>query len=145
MPRGSRIAAPRTRSLARTGPVIVVEGDDLVLKKGAERSQVRFIPDSFHVMKAVSHVALAIDVTLAAHADEQPLSDEVLKDLREYRALLPPVLEGLAKSGLDGEQREREKTILSRVRRPSSIRSSNGAQAPRPTAWRSPGACGRWS
>ena len=98
--------------LARTGPVIFVEGDDLVLKRGAERSKVRFIPDIYHVMKAISHVALAIDVTLAAHADEHPLGDEVLKDLREYRGLLPPVVERLATSGLDGEHREREKTIL---------------------------------
>jgi hypothetical protein len=110
----SRIAyrLAKDAALARTGPVIFVEGDDLVLKRGAERSKVRFIPDIYHVMKAISHVALAIDVTLAAHADDHPLGDDVLKDLREYRGLLPPVVERLATSGLDGEDREREKTIL---------------------------------
>jgi hypothetical protein len=110
----SRIAyrLAKDAALARNGPVIFVEGDDLVLKKGAERSKVRFIPEIFHVMKAVSHVALAIDVTLAAHADENPLGDEVLKDLREYRGLLPPVVERLATSGLAGEHRERQKMIL---------------------------------
>ena len=92
--------------------MIFVEGDDLVLKRGAERNKVRFIPDIYHTMKAISHVALAIDVTLAAHADENPLSDEVLKDLGEYRGLLPPVMEKLATSGLDGEHRERQNVIL---------------------------------
>ena len=110
----SRIAyrLAKDAALARNGPVILVEGDDLVLKRGAERTKVRFVPDIYHMMKAVSHVALAIDVTLAAHAEENPLGDEVLKDLREYRGLLPPVVEGLAATGLDREQREREKTIL---------------------------------
>ena len=110
----SRIAyrLAKDAALARNGPVVFVEGDDLVLKRGAERTKVRFIPDTFHVMKAVSHVALAIDVTLAAHSDEHPLGDEVLKDLREYRGLLPPVVENLATSGLDGENRERQNTIL---------------------------------
>ena len=51
-------------------------------------------------------------MTLAAHADENPLSDEVLKDLGEYRGLLPPVMEKLATSGLDGEHRERQNVIL---------------------------------
>jgi hypothetical protein len=110
----SRVAyrLAKDAALARIGPVIFVEGDDLVLKRGAGRSKVRFIPDTYHVMKAISHVALAIDVTLAAHADEHPLGDEVLKDLREYRSLLLPAMERLATSGLDAEQREREKTIL---------------------------------
>jgi hypothetical protein len=99
-------------ALARTGPVIFVEGDDLVLKRGAERSKVRFIPGTYHVMKAISHVVLAIDVTLAAHADEHPLGDEVLKDLRKYRGLIPPVVEGLATSGLDDESQDRQKVIL---------------------------------
>jgi hypothetical protein len=110
----SRVAyrLAKDAALTRSGPVIFFEGDDLVLKTGDQRSKVRFVPDSFHLMKTVSHVALAIDVTLAAHADEAPLSDEVLKDLSAYRGLLPPVMERLATSGLDGEQRELQKTIL---------------------------------
>jgi len=110
----SRIAyrLAKDAALARTGPVILVEGDDLVLRKGHERSKVRYIPDIYHLLKAVSHVVLAIDVTLAAHADEQPLGDEVLKDLRDYRALLPPVVGQLPTTGLDREHQERERTIL---------------------------------
>ena len=110
----SRIAyrLAKDAALARNGPVIFVEGDDLVLKRGAERSKVRFIPATYHVMKAISHVVLAIDVTLAAHADEHPLGDEVLKDLRKYRSLIPPVVEGLATSGLDDENRDRQKVTL---------------------------------
>ena len=55
----SRIAYRLAKNavLARNGPVIFVEGDDLVLKRGAERNKVRFIPDIYHTMKAISHVA----------------------------------------------------------------------------------------
>jgi hypothetical protein len=102
----------KNAALARAGTVILVEGDDLVLKRGSQRTQVRFIPEIFHLLKAVSHVTLAIDVTLAAHTDENPLSDHTLKDLRDYCALLPPVLDKLDSSGLDGEQRVRARTIL---------------------------------
>jgi hypothetical protein len=111
----SRIAyrLAKNAALARTGPVILVEGDDLVLRRGAERTQVRFIPEVYHVLKAVSHVTLAIDVSLATHADENPLDEGALKDLRDYRALLPPVLERLRNSGLDAEQQERARSILS--------------------------------
>jgi hypothetical protein len=110
----SRIAyrLAKNAALARTGPIILVSGDDLVLRKGDERTKVRFVPDTFHVMKAISHVALAIDVTLAAHPSEESLNDEVIKDLRDYRGLLPPVMERLASTGLDREHQEREKAIL---------------------------------
>jgi hypothetical protein len=110
----SRIACrlAKNAALARTGPVIFVEGDDLVLKRGTDRTKIRYIPEVYHLLKAVSHVVLAIDVTLAAHADENPLGDEVIKDLRDYRTLLGPVVEKLDSSGLDGEQRLRCRTIL---------------------------------
>jgi hypothetical protein len=110
----SRIAYKLAKdvALAKAGPVIFVDGDDLILRRGTERTKARFIPDVYHVIKTVSHVPLAIDVTLAAHVDEHPLAEEVLKDFREYRGLLPPVMERIATTGLDAEVREREKLIL---------------------------------
>jgi hypothetical protein len=110
----SRVAyrLAKDAALARSGPVILVEGDDLVLRLKAERRKVRFIPDQYHTIKAVSHVALAIDVTLAAHSSERALGDEVVKDLRDYRGLLPPVAEKIASAGLDDEDCVRAKLVL---------------------------------
>jgi hypothetical protein len=110
----SRVAYVRAKqiALAHSVPVILIEGDEVVLKTASQRRQVRFIPVIYHALKAISHVPLGIDVTLAAHSEENPLPVEVLNDLREYRGLFPAVLERLATVGLDGEQRNRGKAIL---------------------------------
>jgi hypothetical protein len=103
----------KQRALAAGGPVIIVVGDDVVLRNGDKRTQTRFIPDIYHTLKAFSHAPLALDVTLSAHAGENPLSEDVLHDLREYRRLLAAAEERIATAGLNPEERERQKTILS--------------------------------
>src|SRR5437764_12172454 len=62
----SRAAYRRAReeALARTGPVVLVEGDDLVLKYGRQRLVARTVPDEYHVLKVVSHVPLAVHALL---------------------------------------------------------------------------------
>src|SRR5262245_2990648 len=52
-------------ALARSGPVILVEGDDLVLKRGDQRIEVTYTPAVYHVLKSVAHTPLALDVMLA--------------------------------------------------------------------------------
>jgi hypothetical protein len=51
----SRAAYRRARegALARTGPVVLVQGDDLVLKYGQQRLVTRTTPDEYHVLKTV--------------------------------------------------------------------------------------------
>jgi hypothetical protein len=77
----SRAAYRRAKevALARNGPVILVEGDSLVLKNGSERAEVRVIPDRYHVLKALDHVPLALDVWLATAADGGRLDDGMLE------------------------------------------------------------------
>ena len=91
---------------------MIVVGDDLVLRIGEKRSQARVIPELYHTLKTFDHIALAIDVTLAAAGDGSPIPDDVLHDLREYRKLLPAARERIPASGLDAEQRERQKAIV---------------------------------
>ncbi len=69
-------------------------------------------PEIYHTLKTFDHIALAIDVTLAAYGDGTPIPEDVLHDLREYRALLPAARERIPAFGLDAEQRERQKTIV---------------------------------
>jgi hypothetical protein len=102
----------KQKALAAVGPVIIVIGDDVVLRKGHKRTRARFIPEIYHTLKAFSHVPLAIDVTLAAHASQSPLSEDVLSDLREYRGLFSAAAGRMASAGLNSEERERQKTIL---------------------------------
>ncbi len=105
-------ALAKQQSLAKTGPVLIVVGDDLVLRKGEKRTQARVIPEIYHTLKAFDHIPLALDVALAAHASETPLGEDFLNELREYRGLFPAAGERIDKAGLDAEQRARQKAII---------------------------------
>lgn len=109
-----RTAYHRTKeaNLDGGGPVILMEGDNVVLRRGGTRVEVPYTPAIYHILKAVAHVPLALDVILAPHAGESTLNDAVLAELREYRGLMAAAEPGLAAHGLDAEQLERQKTIL---------------------------------
>jgi hypothetical protein len=105
-------AQAKDRALAKAGPVIIVIGDDLVLRNGDNRKQARVIPGTYHTLKAFAHIPMAIDVALTVHADESPLDENTVHELREYRAMFPAAADAIATSGLVGEVRERQKTMV---------------------------------
>ena len=78
-------AQAKTMAIARKDPVLIVVGDDLVLRKGDKRTSVRVIPQIYHTLKSFAHIPMALDVALAAHG-ESPLDEETLRELRDYRA-----------------------------------------------------------
>jgi hypothetical protein len=113
-----RAAYHRTKeaSLDRGGPVILMEGDNVVLRRGGTRLEVPYTPAVYHILKAVAHVPLALDVILTAHAGEAALNDAALNELREYRGQMTAAEPSLAAQGLDAEQLERQKKILAECR-----------------------------
>jgi hypothetical protein len=110
----SRAAYRRAKeaALTRTGPVILVEGDDLVLKRGDRRIETRFAPDLFHVLKAVSHIPLALDVMLASLPDGGRLDEGLLGELRGYRGLIESARGRIARLGLERGPAERQARIF---------------------------------
>ncbi|HUJ27483.1 MAG TPA: hypothetical protein VLW85_15770 [Myxococcales bacterium] len=54
----------KSRALAAAGQVVLIEGDTLVVRDGAQRQAVRFLPEKYTKLKEVSHVPLAIFVAL---------------------------------------------------------------------------------
>jgi hypothetical protein len=77
-------ARARQQVLDQAGPIILAEGDSLVLRRGGKRSEVRYVPAVYHTLKAVSHIPLAIYSLLFLYG-EGPLSEQHLADLRDYR------------------------------------------------------------
>jgi hypothetical protein len=113
-----RAAYHRTKdaNLDRGGPVILMEGDNIVLRRGGKRVEVPYTPAVYHILKDVAHIPLALDVILAPLACEEILNDAVLAELREYRGLLNSAEPTLAAQGLDPEQLDRQKKILAECR-----------------------------
>src|SRR5579885_2899853 len=109
-----RAAYRRTKeaALARTGPVILMEGDNIVLRRGSSRREFQYTPAVYHVLKSVADVPLMLDVLLAPHAEDETLSDAVLAELRDYRKLMEPAEASLVGQGLEPEQLERQKKIF---------------------------------
>jgi hypothetical protein len=98
--------------LERSGPVILAEGDNLVLKKGGQRVEVHYVPAVYHALKAFAHIPLALDVILETRAGAVPLDDSVVGELKQYRGLIAAVEATIASHGLDAEQLERQRKII---------------------------------
>jgi hypothetical protein len=99
-------------TLARGGPVILVEGDSLVLKKGGQRVEAHYTPAIYHVLKSFAHIPLALDVILATRAGDAPLDDAIVGELRQYRGLIANAEATLGSLGLDPEQVGRQRKII---------------------------------
>lgn len=78
-------ADARAAALAESGPIIVASGDRLVLLHQEQRIEGEQVHRSYHDLKTVAHVPLAVYLCLAPYG-ERPLDDaqvERLRDLRE--------------------------------------------------------------
>jgi hypothetical protein len=104
-------ARSRRRLLDRAGPVIVVEGDSLVLLHRGKRLEAKVVPDVYHTLKAVSHVPLAVYVLLVP-LEDAPLDKECLEELRAYRKRVVQAESALQGRGLSEEARERQRRII---------------------------------
>jgi hypothetical protein len=104
-------AHARKEVLAHQGPVIIADGDELILLRRGQRTAVNVTPASYHVVKAVSHVPLAIHVLLA-DAGEVELPEARLKELRGLREPLDNALKSLGDRGLPQDVLKVETQIL---------------------------------
>jgi hypothetical protein len=79
-----RYAATRKELVTRSGPIILLSGDDLTLLRSGKRSQAKAVPRLYRDLKVVSHVPLAIYVMLVP-CGTGALSDEAVASLQRYR------------------------------------------------------------
>jgi hypothetical protein len=101
----------REDALARTGPVILAQGDELVLRYGVQRETARYTPAVYHTLKTVAHIPLAIHLLLDP-ATGRELDDNRLHDLRFLRDRALAVPPSLEQKGLSAEQLARQKQIV---------------------------------
>jgi hypothetical protein len=101
----------RQTLVSRNGPVIVVEGDNLVLLNNGKRLEAKVVPDVYHTLKAVSHIPLAAYVMLLPVVDA-PLDEKSLEGLRAYRQRVAQAERVLKDRGLSEESLLRQQEII---------------------------------
>ena len=99
-------------TLAEAGPLILEEGDDLILVRHGERANVLVKPVEYHELKAVAHIPLALFVMLSFPEEASLSAGARRKSLEDYRALM-----GKARATLPGrhftlEQLSRQQMIF---------------------------------
>ncbi len=107
-------AGARTLELSTIPVVIVVSGDDLVLRKDGKRIVATVIPAEYHALKSVAHSTLAL-FTHLAYQPGRPLDDERMKTLKEYHALMSAAVPAVEKFGFDPDTLARQKRIIARA------------------------------
>jgi hypothetical protein len=103
-------AQARKERLVKQGPVIIADGDSVILLRGGQRTEVNVVGQS-DVVKPIAHTPLAIHSLLASAADVE-LTPERLNELRGIRELIEPVAKSLAGRGLPQDVHQLQTKIL---------------------------------
>ena len=99
-------------TLAHEGPVIIEEGDSLILVHHGERTSVVVKPVGYHELKAVAHIPLALFVMLSFPQEASVPADR-LESLRRYRGLMEKARATLPARHFTPEQLSRQEAIFS--------------------------------
>lgn len=99
-------------TLAQAGPVILEEGDHLILIRKGERSSVLVKPLEYHELKAVAHIPLALFVMLS-FPQEENLTAGRRENIRRYRELMEKARATLPGRHFTPEQLSRQQKIFS--------------------------------
>jgi hypothetical protein len=108
-------AAARKEMLSKCGPVVLLDGDNLILLHKGNRIEGQRIPEIYHTLKAIAHAPVAVQVLLAPYG-EAAIDVERLSGLKEYREQLVQAENALNGRGLSDEQLRRSKKILASCR-----------------------------
>ena len=103
-------ADARKELLAKQGPVIIADGDSVILLRDGRRTEVD-VTAMANIVKPIGHTPLAIHVLLAS-AGEAELTPERLSALRGIRELIDPATKSLADRGLPEDIQSVQKQIL---------------------------------
>ncbi|WP_435009721.1 hypothetical protein P12x_000969 [Tundrisphaera lichenicola] len=104
-------AMGRAETLARLGPVIVVEMDQLILLRDGRRTAATVIPPRYHRLKSISHIPLALYVALAPWGDG-PIDEARLNKLRSLRTRILAVSGSIDGLGFEAAQASRSRQLL---------------------------------
>lgn len=103
--------AAREAALASIDPLVIEDGDQLILVHAKRRSPVLIRPARYHELKAVDHIPLALYVILERRSGAR-LDAAALAELGRYRELLRAVKKALPDCDFTPIQQKREAELV---------------------------------
>ena len=100
----------RKRILAGLGPIVLVEGDHLVLLRDGTREQAVIRTGVYHAEKSIAHLALALEAIVGDV--DGPLDDQRLGELRDLRARALAALDELSAGDYSAAAKARQREIV---------------------------------
>jgi hypothetical protein len=108
-------------TLSQAGPIVLAEGDSLILLHKGKREEAPVVPARYHELKVIAHIPLAIYV-MCAPAAKGKLSPEKQEELRNYKTLVQAARTAIDQKGLPKELLDRQHVLID-----SSIQFMDGA------------------
>lgn len=104
-------AQSRARALAEAKPVIILMGDRLILDTGEKRLEASFASRPYDDLKTFAHIGLALDTALMGLPEDGRLSDELVEQLLQYKALIQAAASEISNLDLNEDQAARQHKI----------------------------------
>ncbi|MBL8792757.1 MAG: hypothetical protein JNM56_02505 [Planctomycetia bacterium] len=104
-------AQARKTALEKSGPIVLLEGDSLVLLRQGKRTEVKAVPELYHQLKTVAHIPLAL-FAFTIGQGEGDLGEQRAGELKKYRTLIENAAKDLPKRGLPAAVLARQNKII---------------------------------
>src|SRR5262249_49665039 len=101
----------KTEALSKIGPLIIVEGSNIVLVRNGKRTEAQIQPPIYQALKAVAHVPFAVFL-MFDQSDFGELTEERIAELRDYRKLIVDAESSLGDRGFSDSRLQRQRKII---------------------------------
>jgi hypothetical protein len=101
----------KTQALSKIGPLIIVEGSNVILVRNGKRTEAQIQPPIYQSLKAVAHIPFAVFL-MFDESDFGQLTEARVAELRDYRKLIVDAQSNLGARGFSNVQLQRQQKIV---------------------------------
>lgn len=101
----------KTEALSKIGPLIIVEGNNVVLVRNGKRTEAQIQPPIYQSLKAVAHIPFAVFL-MFDQSDFGQLTEARVAELRDYRKLIVNAQSSLSDREFSDVQLQRQQKII---------------------------------
>ena len=101
----------KTDALSKIGPLIMVEGNKVILQRKGQRTEAEIVPPIYSSLKAIAHIPFAVFLIFGQTGSDS-LSDTRIVELQDYRKLIVAARDSLGSRGFTDTQLQRQQKII---------------------------------